>query len=284
MEVNGRLAVLGFLGPCGTYSEAAAVHINELLGYKWQLKPYHSIVDVLVAADKGLIDYCVVPVENSLEGSVRVTLDTLALDVDLQVSMEFIWPIRHQLLVKEKKTRIDKIVSHSQALSQCRRFLQQYYPDTTTLETSSTAYAAEMVADGLNGAAAVASARAAEIYGLIPIFSDIQDDDDNVTRFMLLNKKGHNIAAGPNEKMLIVCRMDGRKAGSLCDILLEFAKYDVNMTHIESRPSKKGLGNYMFFFEIDIAAKSQNIIDKLLTNLNDKCLWLKNMGMFPVIK
>lgn len=278
------MPVLGFLGPCGTHSEEAAAYINKICEQKWQLKPYRSIFDVINAAAKKDIDSCFVPIENSIEGSVRITLDTLALCTDLQIRMELVWKVHNQLLVKNGTNKITKIISHPQPLAQCRKYINKNYHDAEIIEVSSTAYAAKLVADGLENAAAIASKKSGELYGLATVDTDIQDNCDNATRFILLNTKDKNIIFGRPMKMMLICQMDGTKAGSLCSVLMEFAKYNINMTRIESRPSKNGLGNYIFFFEIEVTQDNQSEIYAALDSVNKKCFWLKNVGMFPVLK
>lgn len=278
------MTVLGFLGPCGTHSEEAALYIRTLLHKNWQLKPYHTIYAALLAVQNKQTDYCLVPVENSIEGSVRMTLDTLAHDVDLKIDMELIWQVHNQLLAKDKIAKITKVISHSQALAQCREYLKKNYPLAELIEVSSTAHAAEIAAAQGRDYAAIASNRSAQLYNLTIIDKNIEDNRDNVTRFIFLSRKTENIISEKPEKMMLICRMDGSKAGSLCDVLEEFAKYKINMTHIESRPTKSGLGNYMFFFEIEAAPERRENLQAALQAVKNKCFWLKEMGIFPVIK
>lgn len=279
-----EMSVLGFLGPCGTHSEEAAIYTNALFGNKWVLKAYRNIYDVLVAVHKGQIDCCLVPVENSIEGSVRITLDTLAHDVDLKVNMELVWKVHNQLMAKGKVKKITKLISHPQALAQCRGYINKNYPEAELIEVSSTAHAAELVASGMENAAAIASRRSAEIYKLTLLDEDIQDNCDNVTRFIFLSKREEYIGRQDPEKVMLICQMDGSKAGSLCAVLAEFAKYNINMTHIESRPNRRGLGNYMFFFEVEASPASKERLECAIAAVKNKCFWLKDMGWFTVVK
>ncbi|MDQ0204805.1 prephenate dehydratase [Pectinatus haikarae] len=282
--VGRIMSVLGFLGPNGTHSEEAAIYMNTLLGNNWVLKPYRSIYEAIAAADEGEADCCFVPVENSIEGSVRITLDTLAHDVDLKINMELVWAVHNQLLVKDSREKITKLISHPQALAQCRKYIKMNYSAAELVEVSSTAHAAEVVAAGMKNAAAIASKRSADIYNLTVLDKDIQDNCDNVTRFILLSKTTSSINKTDPEKTMLICQMDGSKAGSLCDVLAEFAKYNINMTHIESRPTRMQLGRYMFFFEVEVPLDGRERLIKAIAAVKKKCFWLKDMGLFPVIK
>lgn len=279
-----KMSVLGFLGPEGTHSEEAAMYMNRVLGNHWTLKAYKSIYDTLLAVDKSKIDYCIVPVENSIEGSVRITLDTLARDVNLQIDMELVWQVHNYLLAKDKSVQITKLASHTQALAQCRNYIKINYPSAQLLEVSSTAHAAQMASTkAQEGIAAIASKRAAQTYGLIKLDENIQDNDNNVTRFILLSKKAIKLSTHKVKKAMLICQMDGSQAGSLCHVLEEFARFKINMTHIESRPTKRELGNYMFFFEVEIPKNEEERLQQALSAIENKCFWLKKMGEFAVI-
>lgn len=278
------MAILAFLGPHGTHSEEAAAYINDFCKQDWSLQPYRGIHEAIYAVHNGDADYCFVPIENSIEGSVRITLDTLMDDIDLKINMELIWQVHNQLLLKTGTTAIKKIISHPQALAQCRKYIQKNYPQAEIIEVVSTAHAAKMVADGLPDAAAIASKRSGQIYNLQTADAEIQDISDNVTRFILLGKKQEILHKEKPVKTLLICQIDGSKAGSLCGVLNDFANSDINMTRIESRPARTGLGNYVFFIEIETANVSEGQLTKTLQIVQQKCLWLKNMGYFPIIK
>lgn len=273
---------LAFLGPHGTNSEEAAIHMTKLRQEKMELVAYNTIYDAIQAVSQGIVDYCLVPVENSIEGSVRITLDTLAHDVDLMVESELIWSVHNQLLTKNPNAKIHTIISHIQPLAQCREYLKKNYPKAKIESVSSTARAAEKVSIYEEGYAAIATRTAADLYNLQIVDSDIQDVEDNFTRFILLTTK-EKLKQQPNvANMMIICQIDGR-AGSLYELLGDFASRKVNMTRIESRPARTSLGEYIFFIEID-ADVEETILQEALAKANQKCFWLKNLGKFPIYK
>ena len=241
---------LAFLGPHGTNSEEAAIYMANLRKEKMNLVAYNTIQDAIQAVAQKDVAYCLVPVENSIEGSVRITLDTLAHDVDLMIESELIWSVHNQLLTKNPNAKIHTIISHIQPLAQCREYLKSHYPTAKTESVSSTARAAEKASCYGDGYAAIATKTAADLYNLQIIDTDIQDVEDNFTRFILLTNKDKVKKYQDVANMMIICQIDGR-AGSLYELLGDFACRKVNMTRIESRPARTSLGEYIFFIEID---------------------------------
>lgn len=273
---------LAFLGPHGTNSEEAAIYMANLRQEKMNLVAYNTIQDAIQAVAQKDVDYCLVPVENSIEGSVRITLDTLAHDVDLMIESELIWSVHNQLLTKNPNAKIHTIISHIQPLAQCREYLKSHYPMAKTESVSSTARAAEKASCYGDGYAAIATKTAADLYNLQIIDTDIQDVEDNFTRFILLTNKDKVKKYQDVANMMIICQIDGR-AGSLYELLGDFACRKVNMTRIESRPARTSLGEYIFFIEID-ANVDKDILQEALMQASKKCFWLKNLGKFPVYK
>lgn len=273
---------LAFLGPHGTNSEEAAIYMANLRKEKMNLVAYNTIQDAIQAVAQKDVDYCLVPVENSIEGSVRITLDTLAHDVDLMIEFELIWSVHNQLLTKNPNAKIHTIISHIQPLAQCREYLKSHYPMAKTESVSSTARAAEKASCYGDGYAAIATKTAADLYNLQIIDTDIQDVEDNFTRFILLTNKDKVKKYQDVANMMIICQIDGR-AGSLYELLGDFACRKVNMTRIESRPARTSLGEYIFFIEID-ANVDKDILQEALMQASKKCFWLKNLGKFPVYK
>lgn len=273
---------LAFLGPHGTNSEEAAIYMANLRKEKINLVAYNTIQDAIQAVAQKDVDYCLVPVENSIEGSVRITLDTLAHDVDLMIESELIWSVHNQLLTKNPNAKIHTIISHIQPLAQCREYLKSHYPMAKTESVSSTARAAEKASCYGDGYAAIATKTAADLYNLQIIDTDIQDVEDNFTRFILLTNKDKVKKYQDVANMMIICQIDGR-AGSLYELLGDFACRKVNMTRIESRPARTSLGEYIFFIEID-ANVDKDILQEALMQASKKCFWLKNLGKFPVYK
>lgn len=273
---------LAFLGPHGTNSEEAAIYMANLRKEKMNLVAYNTIQDAIQAVAQKDVDYCLVPVENSIEGSVRITLDILAHDVDLMIESELIWSVHNQLLTKNPNAKIHTIISHIQPLAQCREYLKSHYPMAKTESVSSTARAAEKASCYGDGYAAIATKTAANLYNLQIIDTDIQDVEDNFTRFILLTNKDKVKKYQDVANMMIICQIDGR-AGSLYELLGDFACRKVNMTRIESRPARTSLGEYIFFIEID-ANVDKDILQEALMQASKKCFWFKNLGKFPVYK
>ena len=296
---------MGFLGPAGTHSEAAALWLRGWLRAGAQqdaparkLVPYPDIDDVLVAVERGEVATGLVPVENSLEGTIHVTLDMLARSETLAVVREVIWPVHNELMAHCKAEDVRKIVSHAQPISQCRAYLEAHFPQAEIVKVASTARAAKIAAAARaeDGIAAICTARAGELYGLTPLAHEIQDNMANATRFFEVARRAEaqaadkasggkdaNAGAGVRaDKVLVICQLDGSRAGSLVDVLLEFSKRGINMTRIESRPARTQLGDYIFFLDLDTDA-GEETMEAALDAVRAKCSWLKNLGGFPVL-
>jgi len=271
---------LGVLGPAGTHSEAAAVYLKRQTGEEYKLVLFADIFDCLQAVENGEVDSAFVPVENSLEGAINITLDTLARSEGLTVWRELIWPVHNQLLARRKGV-IKRIYSHAQPISQCRAFLQEHYPQAELIKVASTARAAEIVAEAPadSGSAAIATARAGELLGLVPIATEIQDSAANCTRFFQVGRQALEFL--PKDKLLVICQIDGQKAGALFEVLKEFAQRGINMTRIESRPARTELGAYIFFFDLEYSDSPQLV--EALSAVKKKSIWLRNLGTFPVL-
>lgn len=280
------MQTLGFLGPSGTHSEAAAMFLAEKMEGGAELRPYPDIFSVMQVAADGEVDVCVVPVENSLEGAVNVTMDTLAQMDDLAIEKELIWDIHNQLMAKKADAEIRTIYSHPQPLAQCRQYLKSHFPKAKLVATESTAKAAELVAGGEADAAAICTERAGELYGLFAVATEIQDSMTNSTRFYQLRRRPvPALAESESGRAVIVCQIDGARAGSLCGVLEEFATRSVNMTRIVSRPARTGLGVYIFFFDLEIeAGKSREPLEESIEAVREKSIWLKDLGRFPVLE
>ncbi|MBM4241290.1 MAG: prephenate dehydratase [Euryarchaeota archaeon] len=263
---------IGFLGPFGTFTEEAASKI------KGELIAFDSIFEILEAVNNKEADFGVVPIENSIEGSVGLTLDLLAHDYDLAINREIVIPISHNILVNEGTgiEDIEVIYSHGQALSQCRKFIQKLAVKTRA--TSSTAAAAEFI-QGRKNTAAIGTKRAAEIYGLKIIAEDIQDYKNNLTRFIVLGQKDHSRTGF--DKTSIVFFLYEDRPGGLYEILGEFAKRDLNLTKIESRPSKEKLGSYIFFLDFE-GHRSDKKIENVLNMIRSKTHYVKILGSYPI--
>lgn len=275
------LKKMGILGPNGTHSEEAAIYFKKFLSEEVELVICPEIFEILSAVEEGRLDSGFVPVENSLEGSINITLDTLARTDSLQVTHELIWPVHNCLMTKNGVTAIKKIFSHAQPISQCRKYLRKNFPDAEIISTPSTARAAEIVATSqlAEGFAAICTKRAGELNNLVEVAEEIQDNMANSTRFFEVERENKNLRG---DKVLIICQIDGKKSGALYEILEEFAIRKVNMTRIESRPARTELGEYIFFFDLETDV-DEKILNESIESVRKKSIWLKNLGKFPVI-
>lgn len=263
---------VSFLGPIGTFSHEAASSISD------DLISYCSIPEVMQSV---VSDECikgVVPIENSIEGPVNITLDSLVHDFDLNIVGEIIIPISHNLLVPSNLDIADvtDVYSHSQALSQCRYFLEKH--NITSHYTVSTAEAARKVSE-LGEGAAIGTLKAGEIYGLKVIAKDIQETLNNQTRFIVLSKE--STISTSNDKTSIVFSLFDNAPGSLYNILGIFAKNKINLSKVESRPSKEGLGNYLFFIDFE-GHKNDDNIKIILEDLKSKTSFCNVLGSYPI--
>ena len=280
---------MGILGPRGTHSEAAAIKLNETLPEKFELVIYGEIFEALNAVEENKIDAAFVPVENSLEGSINITLDTLAHSDNFVVTRELIYPVHNFLMSKVgvELSAIKKIFSHSQPISQCRNYLRKNFPNAEIIITPSTARAAELVANSetLEGYAAICTERAGNLNGLQTLAKEIQDNPANSTRFLEVRRRpeNFNVYNLHGNKNLIICQIDGSRAGALYEVLGEFAKRNINMTRIESRPARTELGAYIFFFDLEVD-NFRRLLFESVEAVRRKSIWLKNLGIFPVIK
>lgn len=282
------MKTLGILGPKGTHSEEAALWLKKFLREDFKLEICADIFDVLTAVKERRLDAGLVPVENSLEGSINITLDTLARSDTLTVAHELVWKVKNFLMTKPfaDTQEIKKIFSHAQPLAQCRKFLYNNFPNAEIVATTSTARAAELVASSEENFAAICTERAGKLNGLTIAAKDIQDNPNNYTRFFEITYRPRDAApikTFDGDKVLIICQIDGSRAGSLCEVLEEFAKRGVNMTRIESRPARTILGAYIFFFDLETDAGDDALRDAIKA-VYDKSIWLKNLGVFPVIQ
>lgn len=273
-----------YLGPPGTNCEEALLALTA--GSDIEAVPHGSEREAILALDGDAVHRAVVPIENALEGAVTGTLDTLALDVrDVRIVAEVVLPIEH-CLIAGAGTEIGDVrvvVSHPQALAQCRRYVAGELGAIEQAATSTAEAVREVV--GRPGHAAIANARAAEIYGGRILRRGIQDDDGNATRFVLLARSGDEAAAagrtGARHRTTVVFWGGGdQEAGWLLRCLAEFADRDVSLTKIESRPRKVGLGRYLFV--VDAAgAEHDEAVAAALEGLASHCEEVRILGSYP---
>ena len=275
---------MGVLGPVGTHSEAAARYLMEWQSLDREIVCFGDIGECLHAVEMGVVDAAFVPVENSLEGAIAVTLDALARSDTLRVRREVIWPVHNYLMARAKDAEIRVVYSHAQPIAQCRDFLLRHCPQAELIKTASTARAAEIVGASLAdaGAAAICTRRAGALNGLVEIAGRIEDRGSNCTRFFEVVRDGMLLPpAEEPDTVLLVCQIDGTRPGALYDVLGEFAHRAVNLTRIESRPARTELGAYMFFFDLDAHSDADAIRDAI-DAVAEKSVWLKVLGVFPV--
>ncbi|WP_409201052.1 prephenate dehydratase [Methanobrevibacter sp. DSM 116169] len=262
---------IAFLGPEGTFTHEAASKITN------NLISYCSIPAVMESIESGKHLKGIVPIENSIEGSVGITLDSLVHNFNLMISGEIILPINHHLLANPNTTfsEITDVYSHQQALAQCQKFISEN--NLNAHYALSTASAAKNILN-IDNAGAIGTSKAAELYGLNKIKSNIQDNDNNQTRFVILSKKDHEITG--NDKTSIAFSIFEDYPGQLHEILGIFAKKTINLTKIESRPSKERLGKYIFFVDF-LGHRNNDDIKEILNDIKDKVPFLKILGSYP---
>ena len=248
---------LAYLGPIGTNSETAALAYADWLSRTQQvqatLSPYPSIASALQSVAKGEVEQTVVPIENSIEGSVTVVLDTLWQADNLQVHRELTIPISHGLLsFAESLTQLKTVYSHPQALAQCQKWLENYLPQVQLVPTKSTTEGIKLLKND-STAAAIASPRASELYQVPLLKSDIKDRPDNCTRFWIISSDLSNSGS----HLSLAFSLPQNAPGALVKALEIFARREINLSKIESRPTKRYMGEYIFF--IDLEGNSQDL-------------------------
>ncbi len=308
--------IIGVMGPEGSYSEKAAkLWILKCGLSDAKIRYFADIEDAFLAAVQRKSDISIVPIENSIEGSVGITLD-LFLESEAIIVGEIVVKIEHCLLSKGRLENVRIILSHPQGLAQCRNFLKKYLPKAELRSTGSTSHAARLAGE-FEEMAAIASPEAAECYGLKILLSNIQDQKENYTRFIVLragkadsfelvpcasNTKRklqlglesgaefqYELVIDPEKFRLSACKtslivyLEKNRPGALYDILGAFAKRKINLTKIESRPSRKGLGDYYFYIDFEGYA-SNAVIKDALEETKAKVDTLKVLGSYHAFK
>lgn len=264
---------IGFLGPQGTYSQAAAI---KHFGKAAETVALTTVDEVFRAVEKGETNYGVVPIENSIEGVVTHTLDKF-LDSPLQILGEVHVRIRHQLLSNSPALdHIEVVFAHSQSLAQCRGWIAAHLPSVKLEPVSSNAEAARTAAQQ-PGSAAIASSHAGEIYELNVLAGDIEDDPANTTRFLVIGKESPPVSGNDKTSLIVSSK---NKPGALHRLLSPFSAHNISMTRIESRPSRQALWEYVFFIDIEGHQDEPNIRNAL-NELDDEAAFLKILGAYP---
>ena len=265
---------IAYLGPAGTFTEDALGETMPAGGFERLRTP--TIPDAILAVERGRADRALVPIENSLEGSVRPTLDTLAFDVDaVTIVGEHDYRVRVHLIAREG-------VSHPQPLSQCQRFLRERLTAVEQRSVSSTAAAVRMVSESSRPWAALGARAAAALYGCELLAEGVEDSDDNVTRFVWIAPAGTEpVGKGPWKTSLVFSEVGADHPGALVECLSEFSGRGINLTRIESRPLRQGLGRYMFFCDLE-GGETDPTVAEAISALRTKAASVQILGSYPV--
>lgn len=274
-----------FLGPDGTYSHAAL--LADPRAAAWDAVPAPTVFDAVRAVEEGAVERALVPIENSTEGAVAQTLDALAVETeDVRIIGEVVHAVRHALIGAAADLDlgdVTAVLSHPQANAQCARFVRREMPQAEVIAVASTAEAVRIVVESGEPALALAPALAAELHGGVVLREGVEDDAGNATRFVWLAPAG-TAPLGEPDKTSVVWWGDGdESAGWLARCLTEFADRGVNLTRIESRPRRLGLGHYMFFADLDggAAPGDGGPVTAAIEALADMAETVRVLGSYP---
>jgi prephenate dehydratase len=270
---------VGYLGPPGTFGEQAALLYLQQTGLDAGLHPLDSHVEVIRAVDNGDIAYGVVAVENALGGAVPETLDAILAATNISLCAELTLPVEHHLIAAPG-TRLQDVtivMSHPQALAQCRQYLERNLPRASLDAALSTAGAVERAVDS-PGVAGIGSRRAAEVYGGVILAESIQDEDQDETRFVALAR--HDSPRTGDDKTSIAFAVDHDRPGTLIAALGELSNRSLNMTHIQLRPSRRGLGLYIFLIDFQ-GHRSDATVAEALAALQAQAGYFRVLGSYP---
>ena len=263
---------IGYLGPGGSFSHTAAM---LKFGQSVEYEPLTDITSIFDEVSRGHCDLGLAPVENTMGGGVIETLDAL-IDSDVKVCAEVLMAIHHNLLANCSLDEIEVIYSKPEVFAQCRKWLSSTFKDAQTVAVASTAKAAQMAANE-SKAAAIGSRVAAELYGLKVVYENIEDIANNVTRFLII---GREDARRTGEDKTAILFSTAHKAGALADVLDVLKKFEINLTNIESRPSKNRQWEYYFFMDC-LGHRTDKKIQEGMEESRKHCLQLSILGSFP---
>jgi prephenate dehydratase len=275
---------IAYLGPAGTFTEDA---LREALPAGEDFEPLRTptVHDAILAVERGAAERALVPFENSIEGSVRSTLDTLAFEAEsVTIVGEHDFAVRAMLLAREKLEldAITAVLSHPQPLSQCARFLRESLPSAELRSVSSTAEAARLVGESSEPWGAIGALAAAELYGCEILQEGIEDETNNVTRFVWIAAAGVEPEGGESWKTsLVFSELGEDHPGALVEALSEFSSRDVNLSRIESRPMRSELGRYMFFCDLE-GSMAEQAVSGAVEALRTKAESVRILGSYPV--
>jgi chorismate mutase/prephenate dehydratase len=268
-----QVMTIAFLGPEGTFTQAAAL---KHFGHSVKTQPLATIGDVFREVESGNASYGVVPVENSTEGVITHTQDQF-MNSPLHICGEVELRIHHHLLGKDKDiSKVKRIYSHRQSLAQCREWLESNMPGVEQRDVSSNAEAARLAAQEAD-TLAIAGDAAADIYGLNVLVRNIEDEPDNTTRFLVIGKRV-TPPSGKDKTSLLISTQN--KPGSLYRVLEPLVKHKISMTRIESRPSRRGMWDYVFFIDCEGHREDANVA-AALAELEQEASFLKILGSYP---
>jgi prephenate dehydratase len=274
---------IAYLGPPGTFSEDALwAAVGE---QRIDPVPAATVPEAIIAVREGDVDRAMVPFENSIEGAVTATLDTLAFDADgVTLVGEYDLPIRHCLIARDQMPlgRIEVVLSHPQASAQCARFVRENVPRAEVRAAPSTAEAVRIVAESDQPWAALGAESAARLYGAAVLRHGVEDMADNITRFVWVAPEGTRASgAGPWRTSLVFSELGEDHPGALVDALRVFSSRQINLTRIESRPLRRGLGRYQFFLDIEGATDEQPL-GEAIEELRTKAETVRVLGSWPI--
>jgi len=273
---------VGYLGPPGTFGEQVALRYLQQSNVDATLRPLDSHVEVVRAVDSGDVAYGVVAVENALGGAVPETLDAILASANVSLCAELTLPVEHNLIATPgmKTQDVTVVMSHPSALAQCRGYLERALPDARLEAALSTAGAVERAVAN-RGYAGIGSRRAAEVYGGVILAESIQDENQDETRFVVLAR--HDAPPTGDDKTSIAFAVDHDRPGTLIAALSELSNRDLNMTHIQLRPSRRGLGLYVFLIDFQ-GHRSDAKVAEALAALKAQTSMLRVLGSYPRFK
>ncbi len=270
--------IIAHLGPTGTYAETAALAYGRSIGTDFELTPYNTIAQAIEAVSNQAADLAVVPVENSIEGSVTMTLDALWRIDSLQIQQALVLPIEHQLIsVAQNLDQVQTVYSHPQALSQCQEWLGKHLPQAQRIPSSSTTEILSQLKD-ISTAAGISSPSAAALYNLPILAADIGDRLENRTRFWVLGRQ----PALTGSHTSLALSLSANVPGALLAVLAKFAAAQINLSRIESRPTKRSLGEYLFFLDLEADGHEPQVA-KILAEVAVSVEQVKLFGSYHII-
>ena len=272
--------MIGYLGPEGSFTHQALSQFLDRTKKKEDICSFQTISQVIDAVNSGKIHSGIVPVENSIEGAIGETLDALIrASQKVTINHEVIIPIEHCLITRAKNlNEVKKVIAHTQALSQCQSYLKRFLPDAELEPTTSNSLAVKVVSESNNGLAAIGPKMAAEIYK-VPVFeAGINDEKENFTRFVLIGTE--TMKPTGKDKTTIAFGVPYDKPGTLVGVLNSFSNEKVNLSRIESRPSRKALGEYVFYVDLE-AHREDLALKRALSQVASEFSFYRWVGSDP---